>query len=140
MGLPLLWWLNRQFFIFTLLILLAGTWTSIWMSNVFTFKGITFMSCLKKYAYAPFVLLLHGVAAAASPNMMYGTDKKDYSLSPEVTPKLSWEKSESQVAKTQYCLTPSDPGCSNMWQKEKEKENDERIQHHQQKKFYNSLK
>lgn len=98
------------------------------------------MSCLKKYAYAPFVLLLHGVAAAASPNMMYGTDKKDYSLSPEVTPKLSWEKSESQVAKTQYCLTPSDPGCSNMWQKEKEKENDVRIQHHQQKKFYNSLK
>jgi len=98
------------------------------------------MSCLKKYAYAPFILLLHCVASSASQNMMYDADQKDYSLSPEVTPTLSWETSESQADKTPYCLTPCDPGCSNMWQKEKEKENDERIQRYRQKKFYNSLK
>lgn len=91
------------------------------------------MPCFKIYAYAPFILLLHCVAASASPNMMYDTVQKDSLLSPEVTPTLSWEKSESQADKTQYCLTPSEPGCSIMWQKEKQKENDEQIQHYQQK-------
>ena len=86
------------------------------------------MLFLKKYTYTLFILMIHAVAASASPNIIYSTDNKDYSQSPEVTPKLSWEKSESQSEKTPYCLTPSDPGCSNMWQKEKEKENDERIQ------------
>ncbi len=110
------------------------------MSNVFTFKDIIFMSCLKKYTYVPFILLFHGISASASPDMKYDTDKKDYSLSPEVTPKLSWEKSESQGDKTQYCLTPSDPGCSNMWHKEKAKEYDEQIPRYHQKKLYNSHK
>lgn len=95
------------------------------------------MPCLKKYAYTPFILLLHAATASAAPNIFYSTDKKDYSLSPEVTSKLSWEKIESQAEKNPYCLTPSEPGCSNMWQKEKVKENDERIQRYQQKKLYN---
>lgn len=98
------------------------------------------MPCLKNYAYAPFILLLHGVAVSASPGMHYNPDNKDYLLPPEVKSTLSWEKSESQADKTPHCLTPSDPGCSSMWQKEKAKENDERIQHYQQRKFYNSLK
>lgn len=100
------------------------------------------MPYLKKYAYAPLILLLHGVAVSASSDMLDSTNKKEYLLSPEVKSTLSWEQRESQVNKTPYilCRNPGDPGCSNMWQKEKEKENEERIQQHQQKKFYNSLK
>lgn len=80
------------------------------------------MSCLKKYAYAPFISLLCGVSALASPDLMYDIDKKDYSVSKEVTPQFSWDKSESQGDKTQYCLTPRDPGCSKMWHEEKAKD------------------
>jgi len=69
--------------------------------------------------------------------MWHEEKAKDYSWSTEVTPKLSWEKSESQDDKTHYCLTPSDPGCSNMWHKEKAKEYDERRQRSQQKRLYN---
>ncbi|WP_271460336.1 hypothetical protein [Pantoea leporis] len=101
---------------------MSGTWASKLKLNEFTFKGITNMSCLKKYAYAPFISLLYGVSATASPDLMYDIDKKDYSLSTEVTPQFSWDKSESQVDKTQYCLTPRDPGCSKMWHEEKAKD------------------
>ncbi|SCC70216.1 hypothetical protein [Kosakonia oryziphila] len=105
------------------------------------------MPFLKSYAYAPLILLLHGVAASASPDFSYKAalpdssydfDKKDYFSSPEVKSALTKEKSESKTDKNPYCLTPSDPGCSNMWYKEKVKENDERIQRYQQNKFYNS--
>lgn len=98
------------------------------------------MTFLKNHAYAPFILLLHGVAASASPEMPYDADKQAYSSSSKIKPTLSWESAEPQTDKTPYCLTPSDPGCSNMWQKEKQKENDERIQRYQQKKLYNSPK
>lgn len=98
------------------------------------------MPYLKKYAYASFILLLHSIPALALPDIKYETDMNNYPLKPEVTPKLSWEKSESQGDKTQYCLTPSDPGCSNMWYNEKVKEFDELIQRYHQKKLNNSHK
>ena len=105
-----------------MLLVVSGTWASKLKLNEFTFKGITNMSCLKKYAYAPFISLLYGVSATASPDLMYDIDKRDYSVSTEVTPQFSWDKSESQGDKTQYCLTPRDPGCSKMWHEEKAKD------------------
>jgi hypothetical protein len=98
------------------------------------------MSCLKNYKYAIFIMLFHGVAVSASPDIFYGSDQKDDLSQSEVKPTLSWERKESEADTPPYCLTPSDPGCANMWQKEKEDENKERIQNHQQKKFYKSLK
>lgn len=105
-----------------MLLVVSGTWASKLKLNGFTFKGITNMSCSKKYAYTPFISLLYGVSALASPDFMYDIDKKDYSVSTEVTPQFSWDKSESQGDKTQYCLTPRDPGCSKMWHEEKAKD------------------
>ncbi|WP_196906972.1 hypothetical protein [Candidatus Symbiopectobacterium sp. 'North America'] len=98
------------------------------------------MPFLQNYAYAAFILLLHSVAVSASPDMLYGTDKKYYLPSPEDTSTLSWEKTEYQTDKKTYCLIPSDPGCINMWQKERERENYERIQRYEQKKLYNPPK
>ncbi|EBF0072055.1 hypothetical protein DB121_03975 [Salmonella enterica] len=46
-------------------------------------------------------------------------------------PTLSWEKKEPQTDKNLYCLTPSDPGCSDMWYKEKLREHQERVQRYQ---------
>lgn len=110
------------------------------MSNGFTFKGITFMTFLKHYAYAPFVLLLHSFTVSASQDFAYPADNKENFASQELKSTLPWEKTEPQIDKQLYCLTPSEPGCSNMWQKEKEKENDERVLRYQQKKLYSSLK
>lgn len=98
------------------------------------------MPLLKHYAYAPFVLLLHSFAISASQDLAYPTDKNGHLSPQELKSTLPWEKTQPQIDKQLYCLTPSDPGCSNMWQKEKEKENDERVLRYQQKKLYSSLK
>lgn len=42
---------------------------------------------------------------------------------------------ENTLIKTESCLTPSEPGCSNMWQKEKDNENRERVLDREQKKY-----
>ncbi len=93
------------------------------------------MACLKKYAYAPFILLLQSVAALASPDMWSDNNKQDYLSKPKVKPKLSWESRESKTDRKVYCLTPSDPSCSNMWQKEKQQEDNGQAQRYQEKKL-----
>jgi len=92
------------------------------------------MACFKKYTYAPFILLLQSVAVLASPEM-WSDNKQDYLSQPKVKPKLSWESRESKTDQKTYCLTPSDPGCSNMWQKEKRQEDNGQAQRYQEKKF-----
>ncbi|MFZ4835676.1 hypothetical protein [Rouxiella sp. Mn2063] len=93
------------------------------------------MECLKKYVYVLFILLFQSVAVSASPYIFPDNEDKDALSSPKVKPNLSWGSSESQTEQATYCLTPSDPGCSNMWHKERTQEDNAQAQRYWEKKF-----
>ncbi|EDC1111261.1 hypothetical protein FG670_06630 [Salmonella enterica subsp. enterica serovar Senftenberg] len=109
---------------------LTGTLTFSGRSYVFNPEGSTLMPRLKKMNIL-LILLLYSMAASASSNHPYSTDNKEYLYLPKDKPTLSWEKKEPQTDKNLYCLTPSDPGCSDMWYKEKLREHQERVQCYQ---------
>lgn len=50
---------------------------------------------------------------------------------------LPKKSGEDEIPKTKACLTPSDPGCSSMWLKEKDDENKKRILERELKKISN---
>lgn len=96
---------------------------------------------IKNYAKYHFFLLLiflgASSSASASPSIKYISTEsmKAYLLPKEPKQKLFLGEDNSQADITPYCLTPSDPGCSNMWQKEREKDNDERKENYEQKRL-----
>lgn len=99
---------------------------------------------IKNYANYHFFLLLISLGASSSasvsPSIQYlsAESKKAYLLPKQPKQKLFWGEDNSQAHITPYCLTPSDPGCSNMWQKEREKDNDERKENYEKKRLNSS--
>lgn len=98
------------------------------------------MPWLKKYVYIPFFITLPAYTTWASTETHYPAENNQLFTSPQNKPTINWEPKESENVNPSYCLTPADPGCSNMWRKEKEDENNQRIHEYQQKKLYNAHK
>lgn len=98
------------------------------------------MLWFKKELSMRFICLLFLHALPASAEFSYDLYVNDYSLGSVVKQTPPWKDDNVQITKPSYCLTPSDPGCSNMWNEEKKKENAERIKRHEEKRKYNYQK
>ena len=111
------------------------------------------MNSFKKCIYISSFLMCNCIVASASSNSQYSLlqthhmnylelDDKYLPLQTEFDDKhQSLQKnSEIEVSNSNTCLTPSEPGCNNMWQKEKDDENKERKLNYEQKKMRNNYR
>lgn len=102
------------------------------------------MNIFKNFLYTLSFLILNAIAASAcassisnSEHSVSQVNKMGYASSQSDNQHYEIRKNigdENLISKD--CLTPSEPGCNNMWQIEKDNENKERILN-REKKIHN---
>ncbi|MFI8416323.1 hypothetical protein ACQKDS_08310 [Serratia sp. NPDC078593] len=81
-------------------------------------------------------ILLAGLNASAAERHANIPKYADVVAQPQPPAKtLSWgeEQQRQEHKESHHCLTPSEPGCQNMWQQEWKQQNDKQVQRREQR-------